>query len=224
MLSKGLVIAAKDVRQIIAGGNGLFQAVLLGLLLVFLFSLSNEPGERIAPQSVAAIFWISSCFSLVLIFTMLYRLEEENETRLALIMAPISLQTVWLGKLLGGLILLIMAQLCVLPALIIFLGQETLSSLPGMAALIVSVDMGLVILGSLLGAVSQGNATRDTLLSIVLFPLLLPLLLGGVKVGGVLLMGEPLRGTGNWFGIIGAFDAIFAGASLLLFPSVYGQE
>ena len=224
MLSKALVIAAKDLRQVLSGGNGLFQAVLLGLLLVFIFSLSSGPGERISPQSAAAIFWISSCFSLVLIFTMLYRLEEENETRMALIMTPMPIQTVWLGKLLGGLSLLVMAQLCFIPAIVVFLAQETVSSGLGLAGLIVGVDAGLVILGSLLGAVSQGNDTRDSLLSIILFPLLLPLLLGGVKVGGVLLAGDPLDGVTDWFGIIGAFDVIFAGAAMLLFPYVYGQE
>ncbi len=224
MLSKALVIAAKDLRQVISRGNGLFQPMLLGLLLVFIFSLSSEPGERIGSQSAAAIFWLSSCFSLVLIFTMLYRLEEENETRLALIMTPMPVQTVWLGKLLGGLGLLLLAQLCFIPAIIVFLGQETLVSLLWLFALIVAVDTGLVILGSLLGALSQGSDTRDSLLGIILFPLLLPLLLGGVKVGGVLLLGDSLNGVTDWFGIIGAFDLVFAGAAMLLFPYVYGQK
>jgi heme exporter protein B len=224
MFAKGLTLAAKDLRQVLSGGNGLFQAVLLGLLLVFLFSLSAGPGERISPQSAAAIFWISSCFSLVLIFTMLYRLEEENETRMALIMTPMPIQTIWLGKLLGGLCLLVMAQLCFIPAIVVFLAQETLTSVLGLTVLLGGVDAGLVVLGSLLGAVSQGNDTRDSLLSIILFPLLLPLLLGGVKVGGALLQGAPLAGVADWFGIIGAFDVIFAGAAMLLFPHVYGPE
>lgn len=56
MLPKPLVITAKDLRQVLAGGSALFQAVLLGLLLVFIFSLSNGPGERITSQGAAAIF------------------------------------------------------------------------------------------------------------------------------------------------------------------------
>ncbi|WP_462324123.1 heme exporter protein CcmB [Desulfoplanes sp.] len=224
MLPRTLVIAGKDLRQVLTGGNGLFQAVLLGLLLVFIFSLSTAPGERISAQGAAAIFWISSCFSLVLVFTMLYRLEEENETRMALIMTPMPIQTVWLGKLVSGLFLLAMAQCCFIPAIIVFLGQETLSSFLGLVVLIGGVDVGLVVLGSLLGAVSQGHETRDSLLSIILFPLLLPLLLGGVKVGGTLLAGVPLEGVTDWFGIIGAFDIVFTGAGLLLFPYVYGEE
>ena len=224
MLSKALIIATKDLRQVLTGGSALFQAVLLGLLLVFIFSLSNGPGERIAPQGAAAIFWLSSCFSLVLVFTMLYRLEEENDTRLALIMTPMPIQAVWIGKGLGGFLLLAMAQACFAPAIIVFLGQETVSSFPVLIVLILAVDFGLVILGSLLGAVSQGQDTRDSLLSIILFPLLIPLILGGVRVGGTLLAGDPLAGNVDWFGIIGAFDVVFAGAALLLFPFVYGAE
>jgi heme exporter protein B len=134
------------------------------------------------------------------------------------------IQTVWLGKLLGGLALLVMAQCCFIPAIIVFLAQETLTSVVGLVGLLLGVDAGLVILGSLLGAVSQGRDTRDSLLSIILFPLLLPLLLGGVKVGGVLLAGASLESVADWFRIIGAFDVIFAGAAMLLFPYVYGQE
>jgi heme exporter protein B len=43
-------------------------------------------------------------------------------------------------------------------------------------------------------------------------------------VGGALLQGAPLAGVADWFGIIGAFDVIFAGAAMLLFPHVYGPE
>ncbi|MFA7165978.1 MAG: heme exporter protein CcmB [Desulfoplanes sp.] len=224
MLIKPLVITAKDLRQILTGGSALFQAVLLGLLLVFIFSLSTGPGERISPQGAAAIFWLSSCFSLVLVFTMLYRLEEENDTRMALVMTPIPIQTVWLGKAIGGFLLLAMAQACFIPAIIVFLGQETLSSFPVLVGVIGAVDCGLVIMGSLLGAVSQGQDARDSLLSIILFPLLIPLLLGGVRIGGTLLAGEPWAGVADWFGIIGAFDVVFGGAALLLFPFVYGEE
>ncbi len=224
MLPKAFVIAAKDLRQVLTGGSALFQAVLLGLLLVFIFSLSNGPGEHISSQAAAAIFWLSSCFSLVLVFTMLYRLEEENDTRSALVMTPMPIQAVWIGKGVGGFLLLVMAQACFAPALIVFLGQETLSSFPVLLALIFTVDFGLVILGSLLGAVSQGQDTRDSLLSIILFPLLIPLLLGGVRVGGTLLAGDAVGASADWFGIIGAFDIVFAGAALLLFPFVYGAE
>lgn len=217
-------IASKDLRQVFQGGSGPVQAVLLGLLLVFIFSLSAAPGEQISLQAATAIFWLASSFSLVLIFNTLFHLEEENEVATALLMAPVSPQGVWLGKALGGMILLLLTQLFFLPAIIVFLGVEPPKDLLAGGLLVLGVDAGLTVLGSLLGAVSQGSEARDSLLSIIVFPLQIPLLLGGIKVGAALLGGEPVQGYLDWFGLIGAFDAVFLGAALLLFPFVFGSE
>ena len=47
-------MAAKDLRLAAGGGQGLVQAVLLGLLLIFLFSLSRPTTELVSPQAAAA--------------------------------------------------------------------------------------------------------------------------------------------------------------------------
>jgi len=59
MLRRGAFIAAKDLRLAVGGGQGLVQAVLLGLLLIFLFSLSRPTAELVSPQAAAAIFWLA---------------------------------------------------------------------------------------------------------------------------------------------------------------------
>ena len=75
MLRLMFAMARKDLALTLARGSGLVQALLLGLLLLFVFSLSQGIGERMAPQGAAAVFWISSAFCQVLIFNQLYALE-----------------------------------------------------------------------------------------------------------------------------------------------------
>lgn len=207
-----------------ASGPGSFtQALLLGLLLIFIFSLAKSPGEVVTPQEGAAIFWLSSAFCQVLVFNQLYSLEEVCSSRQGLIMAPAPIQGIWLGKAFAGLILLLCGQIIFLPALIIFLAQVLQGpALPGMAALFIT-DIGMAALGSLLGALAQGQSGRESLLSIVLFPLLLPLLLAAISLGSISLggsAGEP----GKWLGIGAAFDAIFIAAGLVLFGFLYRGE
>lgn len=80
-------------------------------------------------------------------------------------------------------------------------------------------------LGSLLGALAQGQAARESLLSIVLFPLLTPLLLSGIGVGAQTLGAASPDGPGGWLSVACAFDAVFLGAGLLLFSFIYtGDE
>lgn len=224
MLKAALLIAGKDLRLTMGRGSALVQALLLGLLLIFVFSLSLPPGQRMTPQSAAAVFWLASAFCQVLIFSSLYALEEGNGQRQGLLLAPVPAQSIWLGKALAGLALLLCAQLLFVPATVVFLGQSLSELWPlGLAMLIVG-DVGIMALGSLLGALSQGQSARESLLSIVLFPLLCPLLLGGIRIASAVFSGLLQEGAADWFGIALAFDAIFSAAALLLFPAVYNAD
>ena len=227
MLRLMFAMTRMDLALTLARGSGLVQALLLGLLLLFVFSLSQGIGERMAPQGAAAVFWISSAFCQVLIFNQLYALEEVNNSRLGLLMCPAPVQAVWLGKGCAGLTLLVLAQIVFLPAAVVFLGQDLSGPLPEALLALVLTDIGMCALGSLLGALAQGQAARESLLSIVLFPLLTPLLLAGISVGAQALgapnLGGP-DGPGAWLGVAAAFDAVFLGAGLLLFGYIYAGD
>ena len=223
MLRLSFAIARKDLLLTLARGNGLMQALLLGLLLLFVFSLAQGPGERASPQAASAMFWLSSVFSQVLIFNRLYDLEEANAARLGLALCQAPIQAVWLGKLVAGLLLLLLAQAVFLPASVIFLNQSPQAQpLAGLAALIL-VDLGICALGSLLGALAQGQSGRESLMGVILFPLLTPLLLAGIAVGAQCL-GASTQESAAWLRLACAFDAVFLGAGLVLFGFIYPGE
>ena len=223
MLKAACLIARKDLRLVLSRGAGLVQALLLGLLLIFVFSLSRETGETMSGQGAATIFWLSSAFCQVLSFNMLYGLEEANGSRAGLLLLP-TVQSVLLGKAAAGLCIILTAQLLFLPATIVFLGQSLGDGWPLALLALVLTDIGMASLGSLLGALSQGQAARESLLSIVLFPLIIPILLAGIRVcaGG---FSEALpEGVESWLGIAVAFDAVFLAAGLVLFPFVFSGD
>ena len=224
MISSTLAIARKDLRLAFAGGQGPVQAVLLGLLLVFIFSLSAAPGEHFSPQQAMAIFWLCSSFAVVLIFSLLFRFEEENDTATALLLSPLPVQGLWLGKTLAGLALLLLCQIFFFPAALVFLGLDPGGSLHGLLLMVFGVDLGLCVLGGLIGAMGHGHGAKDALLTIIVFPLQIPLLLSGIRIGVGLMQGTALAGVGDWFGLVLAFDAVFAGAALFLFPHVFRGE
>ena len=224
MIRSCLAIMGKDLRLAFAGGQGPVQAVLLGLLLVFIFSLSAAPGERFSAQQAMAIFWLCSSFAVVLIFSLLFRFEEENDTATALLLSPMPVQGLWLGKTLAGLALLLLCQVFFFPAALVFLGLDPGGSPAGLALMVLGVDAGLCILGGLIGAMGHGQGAKDALMTIIVFPLQVPLLLGGIRIGVGLMQGQTLAGLGDWFGLVLAFDAVFAGAALFLFPHVFRGE
>ena len=224
MLRAALLVCRKDLTLSLGRGSGLLQALLLGLLLIFVFSLSLLPGQRMSAQGAAAIFWLASAFCQVLIFSTLYSHEELNGQRQGLVLAPVPVQSVWLGKAMAGLCMLLAAQLLFLPATVVFLGQTVSPHWPMGLRIVLLADFGIVAVGSLLGALSQGRTARESLLSIVFFPLLVPLFLGGIRIGASVFSGTLADGASTWFGIALSFDAIFTAAALVLFPVVYNAE
>lgn len=224
MLNAAWAIAAKDLRLVLAGGQGLSQAVLLGLLLIFVFSLATPVGQVMPAQGAAAVFWLSSAFGLVLVFNTLYGLEEGSGARIGLLLAPVPPHAVWLGKALAGLALLLVSQAVFAPAVIVFLGQGVQGSPWPVLAALLAADWGLAVLGSLLGALAQGQAGRESLLSVALFPLLVPVLLAGIRIGAGLFQPAGSGEEMGWLGLVFGFDAMFTAAALVLFPFVFTGE
>ncbi|MFH1915148.1 MAG: heme exporter protein CcmB [Pseudomonadota bacterium] len=224
MLRRSAAMAAKDLRLSVSGGQGLVQAMLLGLLLIFLFSLSKPLGGVITAQAAGAIFWLASAFGLVLVFNDLFAIEEANGARVGILSSPAPVHAVWVGKGLAGLCLLLVSQLVFLPATAAFLGQTVYGPWWLLIATLIGADIGLVVIGALLGALSQGQAARESLLSVIVFPLLLPVLLAGITLFAMCFSPQPEGEPGSWLGLILAFDALFAGAGLFLFPFVYSGE
>ncbi len=232
MIRFSLVLAAKDLRLLLRGGAAFAQALLLGLLLIFLFSLAASGEEAVGGSGAAVIFWLASAFCQTLIFTALYAVEEGQGQRLGLLLAPVPVQALWLGKALAGLAVLALLQLVFLIALAVFLGRSPESFPIQGGAMLALADIGIAASGSLLGALARGRGARESLCSILLFPLLIPLLLGAVRVSSMVLAEAPnpaltaaLGGEiRSWMELAAAFDAIFLAAALVLFPFVYGEE
>ena len=224
MLNCLFAIFRKDMRIAFSHGAGVIQALLLGLLLIFLFSLSMNAGDRLGPQAASAVFWLASAFCQVLIFNMLYAAEEQEKAGTGLLLLPAPVQAIWLGKSLAGMLVLLVAQSMLIPAVFVFLGQSLGEGWPCALGAILLCDLGMAASGSLLGALSAGQSGRESLLSIVLFPMLIPLLLAGVKLVSLGLDADAAADAARWLGIATAFDCMFVASGLLLFPFVCNGE
>ena len=244
MLKTALLIAGKDLRLCLTrgrfcpGGPILLQALILGLLIIFMFSLvpamalsKNAAGEPLAPALAAMLFWMSSLAAQTVIFQHLYAFERSGGVRLLLRAAPVAPQAVWLGKALAGLAFLVIIQLILFPALVLLLQQKV--GLDWQAALsgFILADVGLAALGALLGAfpaAAPGASHRRSLLpAIFSLPLLIPLLLAAAQLFQGAFIPDVAVFTPDalpWLGLLTAFDALTIGAALVLFPHVFTEE
>ena len=223
MLKNAWAIAVKDITLTAGRGSALVRAALLGALLIVLFSFSLDGAPSASPAAAATIFWLASAFCQTILTTSLFSLEENNKARIGLLLAPMPVQAVWLGKSIAALLPLLVIQAVFLVMSVVFLGQSWEGNVVLALAAIVLVDIGVVSLSALLGSLARGQTARESLCSLVLFPLLIPLFLAGIRILAEVYGAQSGAGL-RWLGVAAAFDAVYMAASLLLFPLLYGGD
>jgi heme exporter protein B len=62
--------------------------------------------------------------------------------------------------------------------------------------------------------------SKQTLLPLLLFPLIVPALLASVKATSLIVLGDPMQQLGPWIRLLAAFDAIYWSLCGLLFGRV----
>jgi heme exporter protein B len=148
-----------------------------------------------------------------------FHLESEDGALQGVLLSPAPKDAVFLGKTLSNFVLLYAVSFLVVAVFMLFFGME-LGSNPAMLALALALGaLGFVALGTLFAAMSSGTRMGETLLPILLFPLLLPMIVFGAGATGRLLAGRPVSEVAGNIRMLAAFAimAVAAGAALFRF-------
>lgn len=217
-----LTIAAKDLRVELRSKEILLTTGYFGFMVVLIFAFAFFRGD--APISAVApgILWVAVAFSGTLGLSRAFDREREGDCIRALMLTPVARPAIYLGKMLGVLLFMVIVELVVVPAVIFFfnlpIDPERLIRIVGVILL---GTLGYAIVGSLLAAALLRARAKDVLLAIVLYPIALPVMIGGVKATGALL--EPkmaLDELAVWVPMLGFFDVVFLVASLWIFEAL----
>jgi heme exporter protein B len=185
-------------------------------VLVFAFAFVKD-GQAV-PDAAAGILWIAIAFSGTLALGRTFERERYSETLRALLLAPAPRPALYLGKLLGMLALLGLAELMLVP-MVAFLFQATLFSRPLLlAGLLAGGTIGFAAVGTLFAAMLVRARSRDVLLPILLYPITIPVIIAGVRGTAALLSATPDEPTAKmWIGILASFDVVFVTLALWTF-------
>lgn len=209
---KDLLIELRTRERLTAMGA---FAVLAAVL--FNFSIDTTTTR---PQDVAAgLMWMTIVFGGLLGVGRTFHLESQDGAMQGVLTSPTPKDAVFLGKTLANFALLFAVSLLVLGVFTLFFSLE-LGPNPVMLVLVLGLgSLGFVALGTLFAAMSAGTSMGETLLPILLFPLLLPLVIYGVGATARLMAGRPLSEVEGEVKLLGAFAlmSIAAGATLFRF-------
>ena len=191
-------------------------AVLTGIL--FSYTLDTT---RLQPQDVAAgLIWMTIVFGGLLGVGRTFHLENQDGAFQGILMSPVPRDAVFLGKTLANFLLVYVIAILVLGVFTFLFALEIRSSVWALLLALALGSLAFVALGTLFAAVSSGTRMGETLLPILVFPLLLPVVIWGGVVTGRLLAGRPVSEVLGSIRLLGAFALVAVAAGALLFRFV----
>ena len=192
-------------------------------VLVFAFAFVHD--GRAPVDAPAGILWVTTLFAGTLALARTFDREHANQTLPALLAAPADRAAIYAGKVLGMLALL-GAVLAVVVPLVALLFQAAFWRIPWLfAALVAAGVLGLVAVGSLFAAMLVRTRTRDVLLPVLLYPMVVPVLLAGVRGTAALVQATPDRAVATmWLSILVSYDAVFLTLALWVFDAVTAED
>jgi heme exporter protein CcmB len=212
------LVLRKDVAIEAKSWEVLTTTLFFAVSCVLIFAFAFVKDGRAVEDAAAGILWIAISFSGTLALGRTFERERYGETLRALLLAPAPRAALYVGKLLGMLALLGLAELLLVP-LVALLFQAALFTRPLLLmALLAGGTIGFCAVGTLFAAMLVRARSRDVLLPILLYPIVIPVIIAGVRGTAALLAATPDEPTAiMWIGVLGAFDVVFVTLALWTF-------
>jgi len=168
---------------------------VLSTLVVFHFALPASASDT----AQTGLLWVALLFTALLALVRAFVAEREQRVLDGLVLAPCDRSAIWLGKAIGVVAFLVLAEVVALPAYALFFGPVGWELVAALAL----ADIGLAAVGTLLAAMAAAGRARELLLPLLFLPLVIPVVVGGV---GASVADHP----GRYLGFLGLYDAVFA--------------
>ena len=210
-----LIIVWKDILLELRSRDLVVSVLVFGLLVVvvFNFALNNAPGR--AEQLAPGILWTAFAFAAILAMNRAFVRDQEQGGLEGLLISPVSRDAIFLGKALTSLIFMLLIEAALLPVYAVMLDFSALSF--NLILTIFLGTLGFAVVGTLFSAMAVQTRSREIMLPVLFFPVVLPVIIAAVEASTRAVGGETFVGLGRWLPLIGVFDALF----LVICPWVF---
>jgi heme exporter protein B len=221
VLRTAWLIAQKDLRVEARSRELIYTTLFFAMACVVIFAFAFVRDGKPIEHAPAGILWVAIVFSGTLALARAFERERQSETLRALLLAPSERAAVYLGKLIAVLILLAAVEVLLVP-IVALLFQAPVGRAPWLlAALLATGTLGFAAVGTLFAAMLVRAQSRDVLLPVVLYPLTVPVIIGGLQGTAAIFGAEPnLDIARMWLSMLVFFDAVFVTLALWTFAPV----
>ena len=213
-------ILYKDLLTEFRSKERLSSMGFFSLLVLVTFSFAFTPGSPSMVEGAGGIYWVSVVFSGFLGLSRSFSQEQINDCMLGVLLAPADRSAIYIGKMLGNLITMLVLQVFLLPLFAILLNVPLFDALPGILVPVLFGTFGFATIGTLFSAMSVNTRLKEAMLPMLTLPILVPMLLSAVESFRSMLQGATLGSTMEWMRVGVAFCGIFFVVCMYLFEYV----
>jgi heme exporter protein B len=221
MLRQAARIAWKDLRVELRSKEIIATMMFFGALLVVIYSFAFPQDDKAVRSSVPGMLWVAIAFTGTIALGRAFDRERENDTMRALLLTPVPRLAVFLGKAAAMALLILAVAVVVTPLLALFLSAPLFDYIGELALAVVLGAVGIAVIGSVFAATLLKVRSRDVLLPVILYPLLVPLFVAGTKSTAALVQVHAnIEAAWYWIRFLGIYDAAFLVLSMWVFESL----
>ena len=180
ILRKDLAVEWRS-RQLLAG------MLIFTLLVILIFNFALELDARVRSEVSAGVLWATFAFAGTLGLNRSMAFEKDGHALDGLLLAPVDRSAIYLGKALANLLFILAVALFILPIYSILYNINLLNL--GFLLVVLLGSWGYVSIGTLLATMSVQARSRELLLPVLLFPVLIPVLIAAVRASSFFLQG-----------------------------------
>jgi len=217
-------IVWKDVAVEIRSRELLSAMLVFAFLVILIFNFALELDAKTRENVTAGVLWVTFTFAGTLGLNRSMATEKDRGCLDGLLLAPVDRSAIYFGKALGNLVFMLIVEIIVLPVFSVLYNVNLFQ--PGLILVILLGSEGYVAVGTLLSGIAVQTRTRDILLPILLFPVVIPLLIAAIKassgflIGSTLEQGIQMEEIWPWINLLLVYDLIFTAVSYMVFDYV----
>jgi heme exporter protein B len=211
-LRKELLLQWRSKAQLMA-------IFVFGAAALLLFSFAVGPDAEALRKFSAGFLWLGLLLSSTLTLAESFHAEMENRAMEGLLLLPASPRALYYGKAIANWLQLLFLGVALVPVMVVLYDAGTTRIL-SLILVIALGAAGLSAPGTLYAAMTAQVRSKQTLLPLLLFPLIVPALLASVKATSLIILGDPMNQGKSCLVLLFAFDAIYWSLCGLLFHKV----
>ncbi len=209
------LVAGKDLRIELRSRVGINQVVPFSLVVLVLFAFALDPDRAVLEQAAPGLFWVAVLLTSLLATQRSFAVEAADGNRDGLRLSGLDPAGLFLGKAGAVAAQLLVLEVLLLAGISVLYGTE-LRSFGLLALTCVLATIGLAGAGTVYGVMAFGLRVRETLLPLLVLPVLAPVLLAATRSFEAALAGSPGEAV-SWLGLLTAFAVLYAVVGLFGF-------